>query len=317
MRPEYYADEYKRFATYARQYGDEKLYKVACGADGADYAWTEALMCHAGKNMDGLSLHYYTMPDYYSTEEYPGEKKGPATGFDAGNYYRTLRRALYIDNLIKGHKFIMDRFDPQKKVDIIVDEWGAWHLVEPGTNPSFLFQQNTMRDAMVAAVSLNIFNTHSDRVQMANLAQMINVLQSVVLTEGGAMLLTPTYHVFDLYKGHQDATLIESYVQQDTVGTEDAQVPALHISASKNAEGTVRATIANLCADKPQSVQCLLAGGPFKTAQIRYISGEIDSHNTFDNPSRVEIRNQNDLPVENDAFMLEMPACSVMEVILS
>jgi alpha-N-arabinofuranosidase len=267
--------------------------------------------------MSGLSLHYYTMPGYYATEEYEWEKKGSATDFDAGSYYRTLRRALYIDELIRRHKYIMDQYDPEGRVAIMVDEWGAWHAAQEGTNPRFLFQQNTMSDAMVAAVSLNIFNAHSDRVRMANLAQMINVIQSVILTEGENMVLTPTYHVFDLYKGHQDATLVESYVQQDITGPEEARVPALHVSASEGADGKIRATVANLSADRVQKISCLVSGRAFTSASVRYIAGEMTDYNAFNAPPRISIKTMPDISAEENSLSIEMPACSVMEIVLN
>ena len=316
MRPDFYADVYKQFETYIRNYGDRKIYRVACGADGADYEWTDTLMRMAGKRMDGLSLHYYTMPAYYKTEEYPWEKKGSATEFDQGSYYRTLRRALYIDELIRRHKHVMDQHDPEQRVSIIMDEWGTWHEAEPGTNPAFLFQQNTMRDAIVAAVSLNIFNTHSDRLQMANVAQMVNVLQSVVLTEGEQMLLTPTYHVFDLFKGHQESTCIESYVQQDLTGTEEAQVPALHVSASERADGKVHATVVNLSADESREVRIMLAGRAFSSAAVRYVSGDMTSHNRFGESPEVNIQTMPDIEVSENSLVLTLPACCVAELVL-
>ncbi|WP_238651910.1 alpha-N-arabinofuranosidase [Paenibacillus piscarius] len=317
MRPEYYADVYRRFETYVRNYGESKLYRIACGANGGDYEWTEVLMKQAGKQMDGLSLHYYTMPGFYDTEEYPWEQKGHAVGFDAGSYYRTLRRALYTDELIRRHKHVMDQYDPQGRVSIIMDEWGTWHQVEPGMNPAFLFQQNTMRDAMVAAVSLNIFNSHSDRVHMANLAQMVNVLQSVILTEGDKLLLTPTYHVFDLFKGHQDATLIESYVQQQQqTGPEDALVPALHVSASERTDGKIHVTLANLSMEEAQPITWKLDGKTFSNASIRYISGDMNSHNSFGQPPQVEIQALPDMEIQDNSLELSLPACCVAEIIL-
>lgn len=316
MRAAYYADVYRQFATFIRQYGEVPIQKIACGPNGADYAWTDTLMQIAGEQMDGLSLHYYTMPEYYDTEEYPWEKKGSATDFDVGNYYRTLRRALYIEELIIRHKHVMDRHDPQGKVALVIDEWGAWHQPEPETNPAFLFQQNTMRDAMVAAVSLNIFNQHSDRVRMANLAQMVNVLQSVVLTEGAEMVLTPTYHVFDLYKGHQDATLIESYAQQDLIGPQEAQVPLLHISASKDAQGVVHATLANLSLSETGAIDCIIAGGKHTVTSIRYISGDIHACNYFGQAPQVAIQSMSIPPVNDNRFSLTLPPCSVAEIVL-
>jgi len=316
MSPEYYADVYKQFATYIRKHGKTMPYKIACGADGADYKWTEVLMRLATKKMDSLSLHYYTMPGYYPTDEYKWEEKSSATEFDDKNYYRTLRRAIFIDELILKHKSIMDYYDPDKRISITMDEWGTWHAVEAGTNPVFLYQQNTMRDAIVAAVTLNIFNSHSDRVRMANLAQMVNVLQSVILTEGNKIVLTPTYHVFDLYKGHQNSTLIESYIQQDLIGTDEAQVPTLNVSASEGIDGKVRVTITNLSATESQDLICHLSGNTFSSASIRYISGDIDDFNDFGKPQKVSIETMPDITIDNNTFILDIPACCVMEITL-
>lgn len=317
MRPGYYADVYRQFATFLRTYDDIKPYKIACGADGADYKWTETLMRLAAPHMDSLSLHYYTMPGYYPTDFYKWEAKGPATGFDEANYYRTLRRALYIDELIHRHKHIMDKYDPEARIGIAVDEWGAWHTVEEGTNPGFLYQQNTMRDAIVAAVSLNIFNSHSDRVRMANIAQMINVLQSVILTDDEKMVLTPTYHVFDLYKGHQESTLIESYVQQDMSGTEEAQVPTLHVSASEGDGGETRITLANLSASEPQTARCMLSGREFASVKGRYIYGDMNDCNEFDKPPKISIKTMPDIKLADNCFTVELPSCSVSEIVLT
>ncbi len=316
MRPEYYADLFRQFASYVRR-NNRGLYTVACGANGADYEWTEKLMQLVGRRMNGLALHFYTMPEYYrNIERWPWEKKGPATGFDLGNYYRTLTRTLDMDPLIERTQAIMDIYDPERKVDLVVDEWGAWHLPEPGTNPGFLFQQNTMRDAIVAAVNLNIFNKYSERVTMANLAQMVNVIQSVVLTKGPEMVLTPTYHVFDLYKGHQDATRIESHVQQDLVGTEETQVPALHASASVDAQGTVHVTVANLCATEAQNIRGVLEGRKFDSIKVRYIAGDMNDYNAFGEAEKIFVRDMPDVSLTGDGFEMQMPACSVAEIIL-
>ena len=198
MRPEYYSDLYRRYATYCRNYSGNQLFKVASGPKAVDYNWTKVLMKQITPcNMNGMSLHYYTVPngDWWH--------KGSATKFDEEEYYKTIRSTLGIEGMIIRHSGIMDRYDPEHKVGLIVDEWGTWYDVEPGTNPGFLYQQNTMRDAIVAAINLNIFNQHSARIPMANIAQAVNVLQSILLTEGSKTIKTPTYHVFDLYKQHQ------------------------------------------------------------------------------------------------------------------
>ena len=203
MRPEYYADLYRRYQTYVRQYTKEPLYKIACGPNIDDYNWMDVLMKHAAPFMDGISLHHYALASVW-------EDKRPALGFPEKEWFSLIDSALKMDELITRHTTIMDKYDPDKRVGLIVDEWGSWLAVEPGTNPGFLYQQNTIRDAMIASLTLNIFHKHADRVQMANIAQMVNVLQAMILTEGAEMIKTPTYHVFDLYKNHQDATLVDA-----------------------------------------------------------------------------------------------------------
>ena len=183
--------------------------------------------------MDGLSLHYYTVPG-------DGKEKGSAVFFNEQDWYRTLSKTLYMEELIERHGQIMDEYDPDKKIGLIIDEWGTWYDCEPGTNPGFLYQQNTMRDALVAGINLNLFNKHCDRVKMANLAQIANVLQAVLLTEGERMIKTPTYHVFQMYKCHQGASLVESTLETSRIGLEEAfMVPYLTHSVSVDAIGQV------------------------------------------------------------------------------
>lgn len=193
MHPEYYADVYKRYQTFCRNYSGNKLYKIACGPSSADYNWTEVMMKNLdNSNVDAIDLHYYTMPVWPEMDS--------STDFDDELYYKTIAAANFSDELITRHSEIMNRYDPEKKIGLVIGEWGCWHSVEGGTNPGFLYQQNTMRDAIVAAIELNVFNRHSDRVVMANLAQAVNVLQSVILTEGDKMIKTATYHVLTFSK---------------------------------------------------------------------------------------------------------------------
>jgi alpha-N-arabinofuranosidase len=307
MRPEYYADEYRRYQTYLRGYGDSRLYKVACGANSADYQWTEVLMANAARYMDGLSLHYYTVPGEWS-------KKGPATGFDTDKYYQTLNKALFMDELIENHSRIMDRYDPKKRVGLIVDEWGTWYDVEPCTNPGFLYQQNTMRDALVAAVTLNIFNNHCERVRMANLAQTVNVLQAVVLTEGDKMLLTPTYHVFDLYKEHQDNTLVDCHISAAVIGPEGATVPDLHATASEDGEGLLYVTLANLSTESALPVDLHSIGLTVKEVTAHILTGDMNAHNDFEHTDNVKINDFPDIKQNENGCEFTIPACSVMRI---
>ena len=270
MRPEFYADLYRRFQTYCRNYGENKLFRIACGPSGMDTKWTEVLMREAGHLMDALSLHHYTVPG-------PWEHKGSATDFDTDRYYLTLEKANSMEAVVSAHLAIMDRYDPEHRVSLIVDEWGDWFDVEPGTNPGFLYQQNTMRDAMVAALSLNIFNSHADRIAMTNIAQMVNVLQAMILTDGDRMLLTPTYHVFSLYRPHMDAQLIETAVFCDRLENGLKQLSA---SASVK-DGVVTLTVANLSVDQPAEV-LLDAGEGAGVASAVTLCGKPQDYNEFD-----------------------------------
>ena len=303
MRPEYYADEFRRYNTYCRNYGKNKLYRIACGPSEADLNWTENLMKIAGNHCDAITMHYYTLPTGNWSD------KGSATDFDQESYYETLRRTWRMDKIIQLNLDVMDKYDPKHRVGLIVDEWGTWYNVEPGTNPGFLYQQNTMRDAMVAAINLNIFNSHADRVVMANLAQTVNVLQAVVLTDGDQMVLTPTYHVFDLYKNHQDATLVPVTVACDVV----EGLQQLTASASVK-ENVLTLTAANIAADKAEKVVLDIAGMDAKNVTARILTGKIDAKNTFEDQHAVEIADFADFTVTAEGIEMNLPACSVVEV---
>ncbi|WEG11889.1 alpha-N-arabinofuranosidase [Pullulanibacillus sp. KACC 23026] len=297
MRPEYYADLYRRYQTYVRQYGEEKIYKIACGPSVDDYNWMEVLMANAARYMDGISLHHYTIP----TGNW--QDKGNATGFPESEWVSTMERAQYMDELITKHSHIMDKYDPEKRVGLIVDEWGIWVNVEPGTNPGFLFQQNTIRDAMVAAITFNIFHKHADRVYMANIAQMINVLQAMILTEGDKMVVTPTYHVFDLYKNHQDAESIEIYGEHSD---------SITCTASKKA-GLTTLSICNFSTDQKEELEFKLTEGQFSSLEGQYIAGEkMDSHNSFDEPDVIKIKEFTSYKEVDGKLVVSVPAMSVV-----
>ncbi|MFD1177675.1 alpha-N-arabinofuranosidase [Paenibacillus puldeungensis] len=281
MRPEYYADLYRRYQTYARNYRDNHLYKIAGGANVDDYNWTEVLMREAGRFMDGLSLHSYTIPGSW-------EEKRPALGFDEAEWFETMKKSLHMDELITGHSAIMDKYDPEKRVGLIVDEWGTWFLPEPGTNPGFLYQQNTLRDALVAGIHLNIFQNHSSRVKMANIAQMVNVLQAMILTEGSKLVLTPTYHVFDMYQVHQDAKLLEVDFESPTYSYGDESIPQISVSASINEVGVIHISACNLHHAEDAPVHVCLNG-----VEISEVVGTLLTHaslgayNSFEQPETV------------------------------
>ncbi len=315
MRPEYYADLYRQFQTYVRNYGDNKIYKIAGGANVDDYNWTEVLMRNAGRFMDGLSLHYYTIPG----EFWSG--KGSATDFTEDEWFTTMKKALHMEELVSKHGTIMDKYDPEKRVGMIVDEWGTWFDVEPGTNPGFLYQQNTIRDALVASITLNIFNNHCDRVQMANIAQTVNVLQAMVLTEGENMILTPTYHVFDMYKVHQDATCLTAEATTTVFKGKEEEIPTVHLSASKNDRGEVNITLCNMSNQDSAPVSIELRG--LLDKNVTQVSGKIltaenmNDRNTFENPTAVEPVVFERLNVNENELTFEMPPMSVLLITAS
>jgi alpha-N-arabinofuranosidase len=307
-----YATVYRRYQTFVRNYGENHVYKVACGSNDFRYEWTETLMREAGRHMHGLSLHYYTVPGTW-------QAKGSATEFAEQDWFITLHKALRMDEIVRNHAAIMDKYDPEQKVGLIVDEWGTWYDVEPGTNPGFLYQQNSLRDALVAGLTLNIFNQHCDRVHMANLAQTVNVLQALILTDGSDFLRTPTYHVFDLYKVHQDATLLETMVEGGATYTHgDAGMPQLSVSASRNGEGTVHVTFCNLDPHNSAELTLRLAAG----TAIGRVSGQVvtaptmQTHNTFAEPNAVTVAPLATNTTGDNTVSVTLPAKAVALVTL-
>ena len=310
MTPEYYADEYRRYATYVRNYDwKNRVSKIACGANAFDYNWTDVLMKKAGRQMDGLSVHYYTVMGDWG-------RKGKALEFTDDEYYITIEKAYKIEELVRRHGDVMNRYDPDKRVGMIVDEWGIWHDVEEGTNPGFLYQQNTLRDAMVAGLSLNVFNKHSDRVTMANIAQTINVLQSVALTDGEDMILTPTYYVFRMYRDHQENTLLGSYITTPELPGR-GKTPQLIESASVKEDGTIVSTIVNTSLTEASEVLCQVADFRVSDITAEILTGEVHAHNSFDNKNAVSTADfTSSIEKTTDGFKTVLPPCSVVKIII-
>jgi len=310
MRPEYYADQYRRYQTFVKNYGDNRIFKIACGPSGPDYNWIEVLMREVGNGrramMQGIAPHYYCGT---------GRASRSATEFTEIDWFWNLRGALRIEEILNGHEKIMDKYDPEKRVAIMFDEWGAWHAVEPGTNPGFLYQQNSLRDAMVAALTLNIFNNHCDRVKMSNIAQMINVLQAMVLTDGAKMVLTPTYYVYFLYTVHQDATLLPSELTAFEYAFEGQQdkLPAMNVSASRDKAGKIHVSLVNIDPHNAVDVTAQLAGAKAQKISGKILTApEINSHNTFEKPTVVEPASFQDAKATEGGFTVKVPAKSIV-----
>lgn len=304
MTAEFYADQYRRYATYVRSFGGNRVRKIACGPNGFDYRWTEVLMREAGRQMDGLSLHYYCGT---------GRRSRSATTFTEEDWFSLLQSALRMDELVTRHGAIMDRYDPEKRVAMIVDEWGTWHEVEPGTNPGFLYQQNTLRDALVAGVTLNIFNRHADRVRMANIAQTINVLQAMILTQKEKILLTPTYHVFEMFVPHQEATLLPIDLKSGPYEFRSEKIPALNASASRDAAGKVHVTVCNLDANQAIELKAEVRGAAVKRVAGRVLTAStLGAHNTFERPEEIKPAEFTGARVVEGGFVASLPAKSVV-----
>lgn len=305
MTAEFYADQYKRYATYCRNYVDERLLKIAGGANTTDYHWTETLMKNVPhRMMYGISLHYYTT-DW-------GNKQS-ATDFTEAEYFDILQRCLKIEDVLDRHITIMDQYDPGKRVALIVDEWGTWHRVEPGTNPGFLFQQNTLRDAMVAALSLNYFNERCDRIKMANLAQTVNVLQALILTDEEKMILTPTYHVFEMFQVHHDATLLPLTLESPDYELNGMTLPMISTSASKSDDGIIHISIVNIDPHNDIDLSIELRGTDAASVTGRILTAEkINSLNTFEDPDRVKPAEFNDATLKKGVLRFTMPSKSIV-----
>ena len=307
MTAEHYADVYRQYATFMTDWtNSDGLFRVASGANVDDYHWTEVLMSKIPKHLiEGVALHSYSFVEW--------NDKGSATAFDEGQYFSTMRTALRMEELIEGHTAIMDKYDPNNEIALVVDEWGGWYEVEEGTNPGFLYQQNSMRDAMIAGATLNIFNNRADRVKMANLAQTVNVLQAVILTEGEKMLLTPTYHVMHMYKVHQDNELLPVRFDSPNYDYNGQGLPAFSISASRDGSGRVYVSLVNIDANRGHEVELQLGDlgvGAFSGSILR--SDALQDHNTFEEPEKIKPADYGSIKVRGGRAKVELPPFSVV-----
>ena len=309
MTPEYYSNEFRRFNTYLRDYNNNKLFRIASGASDYDYNWTNVLMKNIGNRMNALSVHYYTVKDW--------NHKGKSSPFTPEEYYLTLQKCLDIDSVITKHSAIMNQTDPEKTIGLMVDEWGTWWDEEPGTIPGHLYQQNTLRDAMVAALSLNVFHKHADRVKMANIAQVVNVLQSMILTDtkgNGHMVLTPTYYVFKMYKPFQNATSLPSDVQCSSHSFEKGlPIANLQSSSAKTTDGTIIVSLANIDLQKGQEVALALDGYNANSVCGEILPAKnITDYNDFNHTETIKSENFTGAKIKKNQIMVKIPAKSIV-----
>jgi len=314
MDPEYYGCLFKRYNTYVRDYNSNKhILRVACGPNAGDYHWTKEVMDKVKNYADAISLHYYTVP----TGKW--HHKGSATEFDDEEYMSTISKAYKMEELVTNHLAAMKAVKPNSRVKLIIDEWGTWYDVEPGTNPGFLYQQNTMRDAIVAGLTLNIFNKHAQDIMMANIAQTVNVLQAVLLTDGEKMIKTPTYYVFKMYKEHQKNTLIGSYLTTKNLGSridDGREFPQLTESASIDENGVIYSTISNASLDESSEIHCQVADRAVKSIKAEIITAECHAKNEFDKDEAVKCVPFTDFEALSDGFKAVIPPCSVVKFVI-
>jgi len=307
MRPEYYADEYRKYTTFMSDWENTGgLMRIASGASDADYTWTETLMKNIPGNMlGGVAVHHYSVIEW--------RKKGPATGFTEDQYFTIMKQAWLMEELVTKHAAIMDKYDPAKKIALVVDEWGGWYDVEPGTNPGFLYQQNTMRDAMIAGMTLNIFNNHADRIRIANLAQCVNVLQAVILTNKEKMILTPTYHVMEMYNVHQDAVLLPVTIKTDDYNYNNEKLPAVSASASKDSTGKTHLSLVNIDAKKSQTITVSFNEGKYATIKGRILtSTKLQDYNSFESPEKIKPAEFKGAELKGNTVTVKLPPFSVV-----
>ena len=307
MTAEYYSDLYRKYATFMAGWsGEHKIFRIASGASGDDYNWTETLMKNVPHElMEAVALHHYAVFNW--------DKKGPSANFTEDIYFKTMEESLKMEELVTKHSEIMDKYDPDNKVALFVDEWGGWYDTEPEIANGVLFQQNTMRDAMLAGSTLNTFNNHARRVKMANIAQVVNVLQAVILTNEEKMILTPTYHVMNMYKVHQDAQLLPSEVKNVMYKHGEKELPAISVSASKDKSGANHISLVNIDANKSYKVEIDLNGMNTKSKSAVILSSKkIQDHNTFDNPDKVQPESFKNFKIKNGKLEVEIPAFSLI-----
>jgi alpha-L-arabinofuranosidase len=323
MTPEYYASQMKIYSRFARNYHPQqqepnnRMLRIAVGPGGGEprFAdWTETVM-KAWTNrkwswdIDGISLHHYTVIDW--------DKKHAATGFGEKEYAEILDATLQMEGLITQHETIMDRYDPQRKLALAVDEWGAWYAPAEGSNPGFLVQQNSLRDAVLAALNLNIFARHSARVRLANIAQMINVLQAMVLTDNEKMLLTPTYHVFRMYVPFQDAMFVPLKLNTQQWSNRTLRLPRLDAIAAKDSAGRLLVSVTNLDPSQPAGIDVNVTGAQLKSVAAQTLTADkVDSINTFEAPDAVAPK-QLAATLDSGRLRATLPARSVSVFILS
>lgn len=304
MRPEYYADLYRQYATFLKAPHGKMPKLVASGGHSEDTVWTDVLSKNIDQKIDGISYHYYTLPNS------DWSNKGRAINFTEDEWFKTMVRTHKIDEYIHANLEKLEANDPEGKIDFYVDEWGTWYDPEPERDPGFLYQQNTLRDAVVAAVNFNIFHKYAKRVTMTNIAQMVNVLQAMILTDKEKMVLTPTYHAYGMYKVFQDATAIPFKITVGSYGKGDDALPAVTASVARGEDGKLYMALVNLDPEHGAEIDLDIKGAKVKKAVGQILTAKaMDARNTFESPNTLH-----PVAFESNIKDFEIPAKSVVVV---
>jgi alpha-L-arabinofuranosidase len=306
MTPQHYTDLYNHYATFIRAKKEAMPGLIAAGGLDGDVIWTDYLSKHIRANASAISLHYYTVPGR------GGDKKGSATGFGEDQWMSALKDAVHMDALVVGNVAKLEQNDPKKKFTLVVDEWGTWYDPTPGTIPRFLQQQNSLRDALVAALHFHIFQAHADRVSMANIAQMVNVLQAMILTDGDKMVLTPTYYAFKMYVPFQDATSLPVKLDgnpQYKLG--ETAIPAVSATAARGKDGKLYLGLVNTNPKDAVDITVDVAGAKATSASGSVLTAAaMDAHNTFASPETI-VPAPFQASVDNGKLLVKLPPKSV------
>ena len=313
MTPAYFTSLYNHWGSFLKTPENNRPKFIASGGHSEDTSWADYLTANIkpdwALNFDAVSFHYYTLP----TSDW--KVKGAALNFSEADWMSTMVRTLKMDEFIINNKKVMDKNDPEKKIAFDVDEWGTWYDTEKGDNPGFLYQQNSLRDAVVAALNLNIFHAHADRVRMTNIAQMVNVLQAMILTDKDKMILTPTYHTYDLYKPFQNATSLPTAIKSNpkyTLGS--SSIPGLSVSAARAVDGKIYVALVNANPKDELDVAVDLGGQKVSGAKGRILTSKaMDAHNTFEKPETIKPASFS-ASAKNGKLSVKLPAKSVVVV---
>jgi alpha-L-arabinofuranosidase len=307
MSPEHYIDLFRQYANFLKRPVGAPPVILATGGYDNDTVWAEALASKGGANVGAISFHYYTIPgDTW-------QNKGPAAGFGEDQWMSTLAHTLRMDDYITHNSAAMDKSDPDRKIALAIDEWGTWYDPEPGREPGFLYQQNTLRDALVAALNFNIFHHHADRVRMTSIAQMVNVLQAMILTNGPQMVLTPTYHIFHMFKPFQDATYLPAELEAPRYTLGDMSVPAISLSAARTLTGAIAVALVNLDPNKATPLTVTVSGAKAQHVDATVLTASaMDARNTFENPDAVRPADFTGASLKDGVLSLTLPAKAVV-----